>query len=109
MLWFYREYKIKDKTIELRFLFNSKKAFNAFANHARFERDYYKFIIESEIPVVLEDMLMLSDIRYYLKRKYPFSQIAIYNPESDEFEVVSWENPLKLSGVEVMRICSGEQ
>ena len=109
MFWFYRKYKIKDKTIELRFLFNSKKAFNAFANHVRFESDYYKAKIESEIPVILEDTAMLSDIRYYIRKHYPFSQIAIYNPESDEFEVISWENPIKLSGAEVTRIYSGEQ
>ena len=109
MLWFYREYKIKDKTIELRFLFNSKKAFNAFAKHVRFGMDYYKVKIESEIPIVLEDMEMLSDIRYYLKKKYPFNQIAIYNPKSGEFVVISWEKPIKLSGVEVTRIYSGER
>lgn len=109
MLWFYREYKIKDKTIELRFLFNSKKAFNVFANHVRFGGDYYKAKIESEIPVAFDDMSMLSDIRYYLKKRYPFSQIAIYNSKSGEFEVISWENPIKLSGAEVTRICSGEQ
>lgn len=109
MIWFYREYKIKDKIIELRFLFNSKKAFNAFANHVRFAGDYYKAKIESEIPIVLEDMAILSDIRYYVKKNYPFSQIAFYNSKSDEFEVISWENPIKLSGVEVTRTCSGEQ
>lgn len=109
MFWFYRNYKIKDKTIELRFLFNSKKAFNAFANHVRFESDYYKAKIESEIPVILEDTAMLSDIRYYIRKHYPFSQIAIYNPESDEFEVISWENPIKLSGAKVTRICSDER
>lgn len=109
MLWFYREYKIKDKTIELRFLFNSKKAFNAFANHVRLASDFYKFRIESEIPVILEDMKMLSDIRYYRRKNYPFSQIAMYNPNTGDFEVISWENPIKLSGAEVTRICSGEQ
>ena len=95
MFWFYRVYKAKDKSIELRFLFNSKKAFNAFANHVRFENDYYKNKIESEIPVILENMAMLSDIRYYIRKKYPFSQIAVYNPESGEFEVISWEKPLR--------------
>lgn len=109
MFWFYREYEIKGKTIELRFLFNSKKAFNAFANHVRFSGDYYKAKIESEIPVVLKDMSMLSDIRYYIKKMYPFSQIAMYNPNTGDFEVISWENPIKLSGAEVTRICSGEQ
>ena len=109
MFWFYRVYKTKDKYIELRFLFNSKKAFNAFANHVRFENDYYKSKIESEIPVLLENTAMLSDIRYYIRKKYPFSQIAVYNPESGEFEVISWEKPLRLSGVEPMRICLEEQ
>lgn len=109
MFWFYREYYMKDSVIELRFLFNSKKAFNAFAKYVRYNKDYYKQKIEPEIPVILEFTTMLSDIRYYVRKNYPNSQVAIYNAATNEFEVVSWENPIKLSGVEVTRICSGEQ
>ena len=107
--YYYRLYPCGSETIELRFKFNSKKALNSFHRYLGRNENYFGDKMFYEIPVYTDLVKMYSDIRYYLRKHYESEEICIFNEEKSQYEVISWEKPLILSGVELMKIYSGEQ
>lgn len=107
--YYYKLYSCGSRTIEIRFKFNSKKALNAFTKYLCRNEDYFGDKIFYETPIFLEYTKLISDIRYYLRKHYENEEICLFNEEKSQYEVISWEKPLILSGVELMKIYSGEQ